>query len=99
MNILHLQLKPYKCQYCEYSSGQSYNVSIHEKSVHLKIRYKCEHCESSFAQKSWLKVHVKKMCRETQGVDGNRSTSIFGQSFCNNLKLKYLCVRELCEFE
>ena len=60
VNIVHLQLKPYKCQYCDYSSGNGKNVTLHENAVHLKIRYKCEHCESSYSQKCWLKNHVKK---------------------------------------
>ena len=60
MNTIHMKLKPYKCQYCDYSSGNSNNVTLHENAVHLKIRYKCEHCESSYSQKCWLKNHVKK---------------------------------------
>ena len=60
MNTVHMKLKPYKCQYCDYTSGKGNNVTLHENAVHLKIRYKCEHCESSYSQKCWLKNHVKK---------------------------------------
>ena len=80
---------------------QDLSVYVYVKyvnGVHLKIRYKCELFESSFTIHSKILVEgsVEKepfvKTKRNLRVDGNRSTSIFGPSSCNNLRFKvFMC--------
>ena len=62
---VHLNLKPYKCEYegCSHSCSVPSNLTKHIKNVHLKIKAnKCQNypdCDAAFAYKRDLVFHIE----------------------------------------
>ena len=57
---VHLKIKNFKCQHCDYRCVKQSNLRQHHKDVHLKLKdFKCSHCNYRCSQKSNLKKHLK----------------------------------------
>ena len=59
----HLNIKPFKCSFCNFSYSHRYGKIYHERAYHLfYFPYKCSviGCKAKFACKSSLTTHMKK---------------------------------------
>ena len=57
---VHEGIKPFKCKFCDYESGQKSSLKEHIKSVHEGIKpFKCKLCDYESGQKSSLKEHIE----------------------------------------
>ena len=46
MDVVHLKLKKFKCNSCDFETNLKSDLNDHEKAVHLKIKYlKCDNCD------------------------------------------------------
>jgi zinc finger/BTB domain-containing protein 38 len=54
---VHLQLKPYKCQYCDQSFAVKGTMKDHEKRHTGEKNYHCEFCGKGFIQRAAIKAH------------------------------------------
>ena len=50
---------PFSCNQCDYTANQSYNLSIHIKSIHEGVKYPCDQCDFKASAKCNLARHVK----------------------------------------
>ena len=60
VEAVHLKLKPYKCNQCNFASAHPSNLKKHVKSAHEKIRHQCDFCPLDFGEKSNLTRHIKR---------------------------------------
>lgn len=57
---IHLNKKPYQCNYCNMKFSHRNGKIYHERVYHTFILpYKCQDCQSAFASKSALNYHIK----------------------------------------
>ena len=57
--IVHLQLKPYKCKYCDQSFGKKMTLDHHQMRHTGEKAHFCPFCGKGFIQKVALKTHIK----------------------------------------
>ena len=59
INVVHLKLKPFKCEQCDKRFSERSNLSKHFKVVHLKIKaFKCQYCDKKFSKEYGRSLHV-----------------------------------------
>ena len=52
---IHLKLRPFKCDYCDYAATQSSILQEHRVRMHtLEWRYNCDFCEDEGVEKGFL---------------------------------------------
>lgn len=57
--VVHSNLRPFKCEFCEYAAKRPNDVVIHINKVHLHERpFKCEVCPKTFGFLTNLKRHM-----------------------------------------
>jgi KRAB domain-containing zinc finger protein len=57
--IVHLQLRPYKCRFCDQTFGKKGTLNDHEKRHTGVKNYHCEFCGKGFIQRAPWKNHMK----------------------------------------
>ena len=57
--IVHLQLRPYKCRFCDQTFGKKGTLNDHEKRHTGVKNYHCEYCGKGFIQRAPWKNHMK----------------------------------------
>ena len=63
------QDKPFKCNNCDASFANNYQIKVHKDSVHEgKKPFKCNICDASFSQKVHLKRHVSSSIHEKRSL-------------------------------
>ena len=65
VNGVHLKLKPYKCDRCNYTTANSSNLSNHKKTPHMN----CGQCSFTTYNSVLLKMHAKEhMIKDEEGT-------------------------------
>ena len=62
---VHTDLKPFNCDNCDKSFGDSGNLKRHERITHLMIRYPCPDCQRECLDKGDLSRHRREKHGET----------------------------------
>ncbi|XP_070574164.1 zinc finger protein ZFAT-like [Ptychodera flava] len=57
--LIHKDIKPFKCQLCDYASNSSGNLNVHMRK-HTGEKFKCDQCDFTCINKGHLKVHKAK---------------------------------------
>ena len=63
---MHLKVGHSKCELCNKTFGNKYNLQGHISAVHKKEKFKCEHCELEFTAPYTVKKHIKVKHGENQ---------------------------------
>ena len=59
-NEMHSNIKPYKCDECDYTTKTKGSIAIHKKAKHSDDRpHACVFCNKAFKTKATLDVHVR----------------------------------------
>ena len=59
VDVIHIGLKSYQCQLCDYSATESGNLKRHVDTFHKGLRpYQCKQCNYAATLSSDLKNHV-----------------------------------------
>lgn len=58
VKTVHEGLRPFRCQYCDFSSSNKSNLVIHERQHTGEKPYTCEHCDYRSADRNSLKKHL-----------------------------------------
>ncbi|XP_037970498.2 zinc finger protein 57 [Plutella xylostella] len=75
----------YKCQQCDYESGNSKSLEGHMNKVHLKVRpYECNICDRAFYRQCHLKEHIM----STHSDKEKEICHVCGDSFANKYSLE-----------
>eukprot|EP00116_Pleurobrachia_bachei_P005145 sb/3465407/ len=59
-NMTHENLRPFKCELCDYSANKKFNLQAHIRRVHQKERsFKCDECGEAYFAKRDLESHIR----------------------------------------
>ena len=68
INGVHLNLRPYKCDSCEFATAYSTTLREHKKVAHGNQRYDCPHCNHSARYKGNLDKHINNVHKNLMDI-------------------------------
>ena len=103
VNVIHLKLRPYKCDICDKDFPYLYTKKIHMKSIHLIKEFLCDQCEKRFEslqklQRHEYAVHDIQHDLKIYKCDACEYSSIHLQNVKNH-KLQHMANKIMCKEE
>ena len=65
-NGVHLNIKPFQCEFCQYATAYSSTFREHKKVAHGDQRYDCPYCNHVARYKGNLDKHINNVHKNLQ---------------------------------